>query len=114
MTIEPIKIEIKYPWKMMPLENAGEWIDLVKNSLDSSDLLFGKDIFVSGLHEFKKLLLVENDTNDNYAIVSIEKNSSSQGYTCATVELLSSRRKLAEKLQQDHELALNLENSVGC
>jgi hypothetical protein len=107
MIIEPIKIEIKYPWSMMSLENAGEWIDMVKNSLESSDPLFGKDIFVSGRHEFKKLLLVENDTNDNYAIVSIENNSSSQGYTCTTVEILSSRRKLADKLQQDHEVALN-------
>ncbi len=70
--VEPIMIEFKYPWTMMPLENAGEWIEMVKDSLQPSDPLFGKDIFVSGRHESNRLLLVDNDTDDNYAIVSIQ------------------------------------------
>ena len=50
---------------------------------------------------------IRNNYRTEDAIVSFENNSSSQGYTCTTVELLSSRRKLADKLLQDHEVALH-------
>ena len=113
MTVKPITIEFKYPWTMMPLENAGEWIDMVKNALDPSDPLFGKEIFVSGLHEFKKLLLGDNDTDDNYAIVSIKKHSSSCVYSFSTVEVLSSKEEFARKIQRDHELAISQISKVG-
>ena len=106
MSTKPISIEFKYPWTMVPLELSGEWIEIVKNSVKSTDPLFKKDIFVSGRHEFKKLLLIENDTDDNYAIVSIKKKISFQEYTCTTVDLFSSRQEYANKLQKDHEVAL--------
>lgn len=82
--MEPIKIEFKYPWTMTPLENAGEWIEMVKSSLQPSDPLFGKDIFVSGRHDFKNLHLVDNDTDGSYAIISMQINSSKRPYDCTT------------------------------
>ena len=105
--VESITIEFKYPWAMMPLVNAGKWIEMVKNPLQPSDPLVGKDIFVSGRHESNRFLLVDNDTDDNYAIVSIQMDSSTNSYDCATVELISSREELADKLKHDHKKALN-------
>lgn len=105
MVSEPIKIEFKDPWRMIPLENAGEWIDQVRNSLKPSDPLYGKDIFVSGRHETKQLLLIDNDTDDDYAIVSFDIDSRSKDITCNTVETISSRLELANKLLHDHEAA---------
>jgi hypothetical protein len=39
-----VVIEFKWPWTMMPLELAGEWIEAVKKALPKSDPLYGKDI----------------------------------------------------------------------
>lgn len=58
MKDEKIIIEFKYPWKMIPLENAEEWINVVKGSLTEDDPLFKKEIFVSGRHEYEQLLLL--------------------------------------------------------
>ena len=91
----------------MPLESSGEWIDFLKNSLPKSDPLFGKDVFVSGRHGTKHLLLVDNDTDESYAIVSIEADPNTRTYSCATVQLICSRAELARQLQQDHKEALS-------
>ena len=107
MVAEKIAIEFKFPWTMMPLESSGEWIDFLKNSLPKSDPLFGKDVFVSGRHETKQLLLVDNDTDESYAIVSIEADPNTRTYSCATVQLICSRAELARQLQQDHKEALS-------
>ncbi|PIP81077.1 MAG: hypothetical protein COW84_01660 [Gammaproteobacteria bacterium CG22_combo_CG10-13_8_21_14_all_40_8] len=82
---------------------AGEWIELVKSSLDSSDPLYGKKIFVSGIHESKMFVLVDNDSDNSYAIVSIEPKLNKQSISCATVEQIFSRENLALKLKQEHE-----------
>jgi hypothetical protein len=107
MVAENITIEFKFPWAMMPLESSGEWIDLLKSALPKSDPLFGKDIFVSGCHETKQLLLVDNDTDESYAIVSIEADPNTRTYRCATVQVICSSTELARRLQQDHKEALS-------
>ena len=90
---------------MMWSENAGGWIELVEKSLGSSDTLYGKQIYISGIHESKKLLLVDNDTDNNYAIVSVDKKKST--YRCETIEIIFSIEALAEKMKKDHEQWLN-------
>ena len=92
---------------MMPLECADEWIEAVKKGLKPGDPLYDKDIFVSGRHETNQLLLIENDTDNNYAIVAIVFNEATQLFDCSTVDLLQSRIELANKLHQDHENSIN-------
>ena len=102
---KPITIEYKYPWNMMPLEHSGGWIKMLNDSLKSSDPLFGKEIFVSGIHETRKFLLVENDTDGTFAIISISK--SKKAFTCSTFEIISSREEMAAKLKSDHDEAIS-------
>lgn len=111
-TKEPIKIEFKYPWTMTYLEDAGKLIDTVKSSLQPSDPLFGKKIFVSGMHEIEKLLLVDNDTDNTYAIVGLKYNSKNQKSVCYTIEVILTIEKLVAKLKQDHHAAIENLNSV--
>ena len=112
MNEENITIEFKYPWTMLPLENADEWITAVKNSLRPNEPLYRKEIFVSGRHEYEQLMLVENDTDGNYAIVSVEYGKANTSITCKTVVIFDSRKALAEKLRNDNidELARFKEN----
>jgi hypothetical protein len=106
MNEEKTTIQFKYPWTMMPLESTDEWIDAVSKSLKINDPLYGKKIFVSGRHETENLILVDNDTDDSYGIVSFNFTEESNTVEFNTVEVLHSRRSLAEKLQSDHEKAV--------
>ena len=91
------------PWDMMPLENVSDWIDVLKEFTGVSDPLYGKEIFVSGIHGSKTLLLIENETDDNYAIVSIEKNHKKKGFVFRTIEIINSEKELNTKIKIDHE-----------
>jgi hypothetical protein len=101
MKEEKIKIEFKYPWTMIPLENTEEWINALKGSLTENDPLFKKEIFVSGRHEYEQLLLVENDSDDNYAIVSVRYDMKADKLICKTIEVIESRYALKERLKND-------------
>ena len=90
----------------MPLKNAEEWINFIKGSLNENDPLFKKDIFVSGRHEYEKLLLVENDSDNNHAIVSVTHNKKVNKLICKTIEVIKSRSALAKRLRNDHQEAI--------
>ena len=78
---------------------------MLNDSLKSSDPLFGKEIFVSGIHETKKFLLVENDTDGTFAIISISR--SLKAFTCSTIKIISSRKEMVAKLKKDHDEAMS-------
>jgi hypothetical protein len=101
-----ITIEFKWPWTMVPLELADEWIEEVKKGLSKRDPLFGKDIFVSGRKENDNLLLVDNDTDDTYAIVRLARGMGERRLKCSTIEIFETRIDLAKKLKQDHIAAV--------
>jgi len=105
------KVEFSWPWTMMSIELAGEWIEEVKKGLGVKDPIYGKDIFVSGRKDDENLLLVDNDTDGTYAIVRFEVARGGLGLKCSTIEILKTREELAMKLKKDHINALN--NSVN-
>jgi hypothetical protein len=103
---DKMTLEFKYPWTTMPLENGDEWIDAVSKSLSETDPFYGKKIFVSGRHEFENLILADNDTDGNYAVMSFELRERPNSVECRTIEVLGSRQALAEKLLNDHQAAI--------
>ncbi|NBC14660.1 MAG: hypothetical protein GVY09_15260 [Gammaproteobacteria bacterium] len=106
MTDDTITLQIKYPWTMMPLKNAGEWIDAISRSLQPTDPFYGKQLFVSALHELEPLLLVDNDTDGNYAIISYHTTGELGPAHFETVAVLNSRASVADRLREDHERAV--------
>ena len=100
-------IEFKWPWTMLPLEIADEWIEEVKKGLLPEEPIYGKEIFVSGRREDKKLLLVANDTDGSYAIVNYEINKLRRRLKCTVIETLNTRKELSNRLKQDHIEAKN-------
>ena len=103
MATKPIKITFEEPWEMTYTENVDDWIKMVENSLKPSDPLHGKEIYVSGKHDHKPLLLVDNDTDNTYAIVKIINDSTKRGYYCKTIKDIKTREGLAEMLRYDHQ-----------
>lgn len=103
MATKPITITFEEPWEMTYIESADNWIKMVESSLEPSDPVYGKEIYVSGKHDHKPLLLVDNDTDDTYAIVEIINNSSKRGYYCKTIKEIKTTKELAEMLRYDHQ-----------
>ena len=71
-------IEFKWPWTMLPLAGADTWIAHIQEGIKSDNPLYGKKIFPSGCREDKKVLLVENDDDGTYAVLTYENNSSKE------------------------------------
>ncbi|MCF7978452.1 MAG: hypothetical protein K9L82_10615 [Chromatiaceae bacterium] len=103
MSEENITIRFKYPWAMISVENSGYWIDAVKRSIKETDPIYGKDIFVSGRHETENLILVDNDSDKTYAIMSYETKGSEGAMVFNTIEIITSRAALAERLHNDYK-----------
>ncbi len=101
------KVVFSWPWTMIPIELADEWIEEVKKGLAVNDPIYGKDIFVSGRKDDENLLLVDNDTDGTYAIVRFEVAKGGLGLKYSTIEILKTRRELAMKIKKDHINALN-------
>ena len=101
MKNKPISIEYKEPWVMLSFDVQDEWIHIIKNSLQVTDPLYEKKIYIAGRHDFEKLLLVENDSDDNYAIVSIKRDESMR-FICSTEEVIFSREELSRRIEGDH------------
>ena len=55
-----------------------------------------------GRHEYEQLLLVENDTDDNYAIISVMHDRKANRLICRTIEVIESSFALKERLSNDH------------
>ncbi len=97
MSDEKIVITYKWPWTMMPLESVGKWIEAVKDGLQSNDSIYGKNIFVAARREDANMLLIENDTDETYAIVKYERVAH-QKLRCTVIETISTRQELSNKL----------------
>jgi len=95
-------IEFNWPWTMIPLELVEEWIEEVKRGLDVNDPIYAKDIFVSGRNEREKLVLIENDSDDTYAIVKYSSARKSVGLKCSSIKILKTRAEVVIKLKQDY------------
>ena len=106
MNEDMVTLEYKYPWTMIPLESVDEWIAAISESVKESDYLYNKEIFVSGRNEVENLILVDNDTDDSYVLMSFEYTKSSHAPKFNTVEIYNSRGALAEKLKKDHQNAI--------
>lgn len=58
MADESIQIEFRWPWTMMPLECADEWIEFIRTQIGPGHPLFGKSIFASARREDEDTILI--------------------------------------------------------
>jgi hypothetical protein len=98
-------IEIKWPWTMIPIENADEWIKYLKRKIRSGHPLYGKKVFPSCRREDTVDIIIQFDNDDDgtYAIVNFSKLTGIKGKKMPKVEILKSRNALKLRFQKDHE-----------
>ena len=102
-------IEIKWPWTMIPIENADEVIEYLQRKIRSGHPLFGKKVFPSCRREDTNEIIIQFDIDDDgtYAIVNFSQSTEINGKIMPKVEILKSRNALKSRFQKDHEDSLS-------
>ena len=95
-------IEFKWPWTMLPLSGADRWIAHIKEGIKSDNPLYGKKIFPSACCEDKKVILVDNDDDGTYAVLTYENNSSKDFHT----DILVNVQDVIKVINEDHTKAM--------
>ena len=64
-------LEVKWPWDMLPLSVADEYISYLQERIDLEHPLYGKKVFPSSIREDSQDLIIQFDLDDDnsYAIV---------------------------------------------
>ena len=91
---------------MLPLECADEWIDFIREQIGPGHPLFEKAIFPSARREDENTILVENDDDDTYVLLSFDRKMTIRRKRMPFTEVIDSRGDLAQRLQHDHEVAM--------
>jgi len=102
-------IEIKWPWTMIPIENADELIKYLKRRIRSGHPLYGKKVYPSCRREDTADIIIQFDNDDDgtYAIVNFSKSKTISGKKMPQVEILKTRSALKLRFQKDHEESLS-------
>lgn len=108
-----VKIEIKWPWTMLPLSVADEYIKALHERIAPEHPLYGKQVFPSCRREDSQDLIVQFDLDEDgtYAIVFFEEKILFGKKKLPRVEMIASVADLKKRFDQDHRNAMNnLEN----
>lgn len=106
MNDNSVVIEYKWPWTMIPFELVSEWIEMIKKGTSKAEPIYGKKIFPAARHEEKKLILVENDSDNTYAIISADRDRMGE-LKFRVIESLATRTELANRLNEYHVEAMS-------
>jgi hypothetical protein len=102
-----VQIQFRWPWTMLPLECADEWIEFIRGQIGPRHPLFGKAIFPSARRQDEDTVLVENDDDGTYVLLSFDRKVTVQGKRMPFTEVIQSRSELVQRLQHDHEVAMD-------
>lgn len=102
------KIEIKWPWTMLPLSVADEYIEYLQERIEPEHPLYGRKVFPSCRREDSQDLIVQFDLDDDntYAIVFFDEKQLFGNKKMPKVEMIASISDLKKRFEQDHRTAM--------
>jgi len=106
MSDQLVPIEFRWPWTMIPLECADEWIEFIRGKIGKGHPLFGKAIFPSARRKDEDTVLVENDDDETYALLSFHRTMTIRRKRMPFTEVIQSRSNLVQRLEGDHTSAM--------
>ena len=103
-----LKLEIKWPWTMLPLSVADEYIEYLNQRIAPEHPLYGKKVFPACRREDSQEPIVQFDLDDDnsYAIVSFGEKQLFNHKELPKVEMLASLAELKERFEKDHRDAM--------
>lgn len=106
MSENNVVVEFKWPWTMIPMELADEWIEMIEKGISKTESIYGKKIFPSARNEEKKLILVDNDTDGTSVIMSVKRDKTGK-LKFSVIETLATSSELANRLNEYRVEALS-------
>jgi hypothetical protein len=105
---EPSTLEIKWPWTMLPLSVADEYIEYLQRKIGPRHPLYGKKVFPSCRREDSQDLIVQFDLDDDhtYAIVFFGEKQLFKRKKMPRVETIASFSDLQQRFAQDYLQAM--------
>jgi hypothetical protein len=100
-------LAVKWPWSMLPLDFADDYIAHLQEHIGPLHPLYGKKVFPSCIREDTQELIVQYDVDDDgtYAIVNFSRTQVVGGEEMPTTEMLCSREQLIARFAEDQLLA---------
>jgi hypothetical protein len=93
-------LEIKWPWTLMPLELAGDWIKEIRKGLKEFEHKT-KDIFPLAHNKYENLIVLEIDHGDSYIVVKYARTNRC-GLLFKVECALSDNQELRNRIEHDH------------
>jgi len=100
-------LTVKWPWTMIPLASADEWIEFIKEQIGPGHPLYEKEIFPSMRREDgTDILLIENDTDGTYALLYPHEKAKYRGSQMPKTKIIATREEIKKLIEFDHKKAV--------
>jgi len=101
-------VEIRWPWTMLPLSVADEYIEYLQKQISPEHPLYSRKVFPACIREDTQELIVQFDLDDDntYAIVFFSEKQLFGNKEMPKVEMIASVSELQNRFEQDHTNAM--------
>lgn len=101
-------LKVRWPWTMLPLSVADEYIKYLQERIDPECPLYGKQVFPSCIREDSQDLIIQFDLDDDnsHAIVFFGEKQLFGNKKMPRLEIIASVSDLQERFDQDHRNAM--------
>jgi len=101
-------LEIRWPWTMLPLSVADEYIEYLQKQISPEHPLYSRKVFPACIKEDSQDLIVQFDLDDDntYAIVFFNAQQLFGNKEMPKVEMIASVSELQKRFDQDHTNAM--------
>ena len=109
------KLEIKWPWTMMWMEYADEFIDQIKASLPPDHEMQKHEIYPGIKWEKRQIFIVDDDTTDQSILMNFEKMKrwKKTKYKVPTMTVFKNDEEIAAMIDRDHRAECAKYNEDG-
>ncbi len=106
------KIEIKWPWEMVWMENVDNFITFIKDSLPPDHELQSHELFPGIKWDGRPIFIINDDTTGKYLHINFEKQKrwKRSKYKVPTITVLKTRKEVAAIIEKDNRVEKALYN----
>jgi hypothetical protein len=97
-------MEVKWPWELIYIEYADEFIALIKEAIPPDHELQKHELFPGIKWDKRNIFIVDDDTTGKYLLMNFEKMKRWQKTKCRvpTIEVFDNEQQVAERIERDH------------
>ena len=105
---EELTLNIKWPWTMLPLSAADDYIEYLQSQIGPGHPLYQREVFPACIREDSQDVIIQFDLDDDktHAIVYFSEKQLFGKKKMPRVEMIASFSELKERFEKDHRDAM--------